>query len=98
MAEKAQLSRMLAAIAAATLLAPSLAAQTAYRLGPPADWVRPVAPDLAAPTPSGRVTEGFEMLLPDRQGVLRRPAVERFRPGGHCLLAGGAVQAAPHIW
>ena len=88
---------VLAAIAAATLLAPSLAAQTAYRLGPPADWVRPVAPDLAAPTPSGRVTEGFEMLLLDRQEIVRAPAVERFRHVVYRLLDEGAVQAHSQI-
>jgi len=88
---------MLAAIAAATLLVPSLAAQTAYRLGPPADWVRPVAPDLAAPTPSGQVTEGFEMLLLDRQEIVRAPAVERFRHVVYRLLDEGAVQAHSQI-
>jgi hypothetical protein len=88
---------VLAAIAAATLLSPRLAAQTAYRIGPPPDWVKTVAPDLTAPTPAGRVTQGFEMLLLDRQEIVRAPAIERFRHVVYRLLDEGAVQEHSQI-
>ncbi len=84
--------RVLAAIAGMTLLAPRLAAQTAYHIGPPPLWVKPIAAAVTAPSPSGQVTEGFEMLLIDRQEVVRAPAIERFRHVVYRLLDEGAVQ------
>jgi len=92
-----RLGRVLAAIAAATLLAPLLAAQTAYRIGPPPDWVKPIAAALTAPSPPGQVSEGFEMLLVDRQEIVRAPAIERFRHVVYRLLDEGAVQTHSQI-
>ncbi len=91
------LGRVLAAIAAATLLAPVLAAQAAYHIGPPPDWVKPITAAFTAPPPSGQVTEGFEMLLIDRQEIVRAPAIERFRHVVYRLLDEGAVQEHSQI-
>ncbi|HEY6157951.1 MAG TPA: DUF3857 domain-containing protein [Gemmatimonadales bacterium] len=88
---------ILAAIGAATLLSSHLAAQAAYRIGPRSDWVQPVAVNVSTPSPSGQVTEGFEMLLIDRQEIVRPFAIERFRHVAYRLLDEGAVQAHSQI-
>ena len=76
---------------------PALRAQTAYRIGPPPPWVHPLAVDLSAPPPAGRVTNGYEMLLVDRQESVGLPGVERFRHVAYRLLDESAVQEYSQI-
>ena len=89
--------RVLSAITALSVLVPRLAAQAPYHVGAPPDWVQPIAWAVPAASPSGQVTQGFEMLLIDRQEIVRAPAIERFRHVVYRLLDEGAVQQHSQI-
>ncbi len=87
---------MLASMAC-IILVPALAAQTPYRTGPPPAWVKPVAAAIPPPSPPGQVTEGFEMLLLDRQEMVSTPTIERFRHIVYRLQDERAVQQHSQI-
>lgn len=81
-----------AAVALALLAPTPLPAQRAYRIGPPAAWVRPIPAPVTASASSRPVTEGYEMLLIDQQEAVQGPSVERFKHLAYRLLDDGAVQ------
>lgn len=91
-------ARFLTSVAGlAFVLSSGVAAQTAYRTGPPPPWVHPLPVAVDAPPPSGRVTGGFELLLLDRQEAVLAPALERFRHVAYRLLDEAAVQDQSQI-
>ena len=69
-----------------------LTAQRAYRLGPLSAWVRPLPVPLDSPAPAERVTNGYEMLLDDRQERVGAGAPEAYQHIAYRLLDEGAVQ------
>ncbi len=80
-------------VAVLLLLAPgALRAQQAYRIGPPAPWIKPIPAEHAAEGPEGKATSGFEMLLVDRQEAVGGAALERYKHVAYRLLTEGAVE------
>lgn len=82
----------MAAVALMLFLPVAVHAQRAYRIGPPAAWVRLIPAPVTASAPPGPVTEGYEMLLIDRQEAGQGPSAERFTHVAYRLLDDGAVQ------
>src|ERR1044072_8658844 len=90
---RAATRRALAHLAGVSCAAPAcLLAQPSYRIGPAPDWVQSVPAPVAPAPPAGRVTNGYEVLLVDRQEALRESTVERYRHVAYRVLNQTAVQ------
>lgn len=70
----------------------TVAAQQPYRIGPPAGWITPLRADLVSEAPEARATNGYEMLLVDRQESVVGTALERYRHVAYRLLTEGSVE------
>ena len=79
-------------VLACAIPAPARSQQARYTLGAEPEWVRPIALDRAVPPPAGPVTEGFEVLLVDRQEAVLPSGHESYRHVAYRLLDEGAVQ------
>lgn len=74
------------------VLPASLAAQRQYRIGSPSSWVQPIHPDPLEPAPASKVTEGYEMLLEDRQQSVTAAGFEQYVHLSYRLLDDRAVE------
>src|ERR1043165_4537114 len=92
-ARRAATRRALAHLAGVSCAAPAcLLAQPSYRIGPAPAWVQAMPAPVAPAPPAGRVTNGYEVLLVDRQEALRESTVERYRHVAYRVLHQTAVQ------
>jgi len=89
---------MLAVSESALILFPNqLAAQRTYTIAPPPGWVHTVPVDLTAPSESGVITYGSELLLIDRQDNAVGEEFEFYTHLAYRLLTEGAVQNSSQI-
>lgn len=78
-------------------IAPAVAAQNEYTIGPPPEWVERMAPDDAAPVPTGQVSQGVYYLLSSQQTRVEGNDRALYRHFAMKALNENGVESIAHV-